>query len=83
GSTIVNCEESDNGDNINLKGTILVRYSNGRTEYYEDRCQNNKFVFEYVCDNNPTLKKTRICPVKCEDGACVFNFANIYNPWRR
>jgi len=83
-TTILSCSETDRGDDIGAQGDITIKFSSGKEERYGDYCQNTKFLFEYDCGNNhPTARRTKLCPIKCESGACVANFRDVYNPWRK
>ncbi|MEM2949302.1 MAG: hypothetical protein QXT05_02810 [Candidatus Bilamarchaeaceae archaeon] len=64
---VVPCEDSDNGNNITIKGTA----SKGNNTY-TDYCLDNSII-EYYCANNEINSIVSPCAPSyaCKDGACV------------
>lgn len=70
-----NCTDSDGGDNVNLKGTII--YYAPKNGAYEkvvqtDYCADEIHVIENYCqDKQRGIEEKRECPNGCQDGACL------------
>lgn len=66
-----NCIDSDNGQNVYVKGTT---YNSNTTRI--DACKSTSVVYEYYCqtDSNQIFLATLGCPsgYLCNDGACRF-----------
>ena len=56
------CTDTDNGNNINEKGTV-----NGELT---DKCIAGLLI-EYYCQDGKPVNQNHRCPGKCVDGACV------------
>jgi len=69
GICISGCTDSDNGINLNIKGTVTV---DGKE--YSDICHSSgKRIMEYYCLNEEKAVIDKACSIyeTCEDGACV------------
>lgn len=59
---VAKCTDTDNGNNINEKGTV-----NGELT---DKCVAGLLI-EYYCQGDVPVNQNHRCPDKCVDGACV------------
>ena len=66
-SSILQCTDSDNGEDYYTKGTVIWT-----TQNYEvsDYCSGTNVV-EYFCTGDAYSRKTFACPNGCHDGACL------------
>ncbi len=56
------CIDSDNGNNIEEKGTV--------NDELTDKCMAGLLI-EYYCEDNKPVNQNHRCLNKCVDGACV------------
>jgi len=69
GGGIMDCRDSDGGDDIWTKGTATGIY-NGHDGVFEDFCTGqNSMLTEYYCNNQQVISRNEYCT--CYDGKCV------------
>ncbi len=67
---IIKCEDTDGGNNPNVRGKAIVYYSNGQKESLDDKCPGLNFQTEYVCEGNTPNTVNNKCTNACEKGVC-------------
>src|SRR3989344_2111068 len=77
-SLIVTCEETDGGDNPNIKGNVTQTYLKDTPYrkkgpvYFYDVCGYGDTITEYYCSTkNYAGTKVYHCEKGCKDGACI------------
>lgn len=67
------CEETDDGKNINKKGTTEVKQNSFVLSIDSDSCVDEKTVNEFYCDNGTRSVEAVVCAEDqiCKDGECV------------
>ena len=72
-ATVVSCSDSD-GDNVNVKGTVILELSDKTKKTKQDECSASETVAEAVCPKSGLEISTRnvVCPSgPCVDGVCT------------
>ncbi len=67
------CEDSDQGINYEVQGTITYEISGtiqSNPETYTDYCEDRTLI-EFYCVNNNMAKERYDCPELCEHGQCI------------
>ncbi len=64
------CKDSDYGDNLDAKGVVTGRRSDGTTFSFEDECFGGILLENNCVDGKPESTKVR-CERGCQNGFCV------------
>lgn len=64
------CYDSDDGDNIDIAGTVSIKLENGNILDYTDYCIDKSSLMEYFCEDYTYKSKTYKCRNACVNGAC-------------
>src|SRR3989344_436078 len=69
--TVVTCTDTDGGNDYTARGTVTMVFRDGKTSWIEDRCVNQRTLYEYNCPvgNSPNYEK-RVVTCACRDGSC-------------
>jgi len=63
------CEDSDNGRNYSVKGSVKYCNDNGCSSE-QDSCSGDNLIEWFCLDNNRDYEKV-LCNFECDDGVCV------------
>lgn len=69
-SDVAVCDDTDGGDNIDVKGTVSGISSSGENFIHNDECVAGLLI-EYYCEDKSPKNHNQRCPNKCSDGACI------------
>ena len=76
--SLVTCEDSDGGDDPNVKGEVTETYLKDTSSrekgsaYFNDTCSYGNTLLERYCSlTNSATSKVYRCEKGCEDGACI------------
>ncbi len=64
------CEDSDNGIDTSVKGTVRVIDENGNSHEDSDKCIAGLLI-EYYCEGNKKSNQNIRCSNICKDGKCI------------
>jgi hypothetical protein len=67
--TTTNCTDTDNGQNLLVKGTVNYIY-NGQNKSATDYCPDSSRLVEYYCVSGSSYGVTKNCVNGCEAGIC-------------
>ncbi len=70
------CQETDNGANSAVQGSMTLTYNSGVQSTYKDMCRSGYTLLEYRCDDisNPSVGAIIYCKYGCLRGACKKQF---------
>lgn len=69
--TNVTCTDTDSGNDIYIKGTVTLKFSNGSSELFPDFCLDSTRVQQHYCSGQSQSAAVSSCPNGCSNGACL------------